>query len=444
MTRNMTRGGSMRIFSRTGLMTAMIAVGLSGCGVFDEDEVILPGERIPVRSQPAERASAAPAAAISAPRANAEWTQVNGSAAHALGHIEAPASLSVAWRADIGVGGDGLTATPVVAEGKVFTLDGAARLSAFSTSGGSSWRTDLTPEGESSDDGFGGGLAYDSGALYVTTGFGEVIAVDPSSGEIRWRQKMSAPIRSAPAASNGVVVAVARDNTAIAYAGEDGAVLWRLSGAASASAGILGGASPAISPGGVAIVPFASGELIAARLTTGQRLWTDVISGGRRAFARSVISDISADPVIQGVVVIAGNQSGQLVAIDGRNGRRGWVREFGARNAVWVDGTSVYLISDNAELRRLASNDGGTVWTTTLEEYRDPDDREDAIAYGGPVLAGGRLLVTSSEGEVLSFDPATGAQTGSVAVSGINGLGPVVAGGTVYVMTSAGGIVALR
>lgn len=434
----------MSIYSRKGLMTAILVTALAGCDVFGDDEVILPGERIPVRSQPAERASTAPAAAISAPIANAEWTQVNGSASHAIGHVQAPSGLSVAWRSDIGVGGDGLTATPVVAEGKVFTLDGAARVSAFSTSGGSSWRADLTPEGESSDDGFGGGLAYDSGTLYATSGFGEVVALDPSSGEIRWRQKMTAPIRSAPAAANGVVVAVARDNTAIAYAGEDGSVLWRLSGAASTSAGILGGASPAISPGGVAILPFASGELIAARLTTGQRLWTDVVSGGRRAFARSVISDISADPVIQGVVVIAGNQSGQLVAIDGRNGRRGWVRDFGARNAVWVDGTSVFLISDNAELRRLASNDGGTVWTTTLEEYRDPDDREDAIAYGGPVLAGGRLLVTSSRGELLSFDPATGAQTGSTSISGLTGLGPVVAGGTVYVVTSGGGLVALR
>lgn len=428
------------------MVMAALAVGLAGCSFFDEDEVILPGERIPVRAEAADRQTTATGnvTAISAPRQNADWTQVNGSATHAVGHLAAPASLSVAWRADAGVGGDGLTATPVVAGGKVFTLDAAAQVSAFSTSGQLSWRMDVTPEGEDSSDGFGGGLAFDSGALYVTTGFGEVLALDPNSGDIRWRQKMSAPIRSAPAAANGLVVAVARDNTALAFQGEDGDIIWRVSGASSTSAGVLGGASPAISPGGVAVLPFASGELIAVRSTTGQRLWTDVISGGRRAFARSVISDISADPVIQGVVVIAGNQSGQLVAIDGRNGRRGWVREFGARNAVWVDETAVYLISDNAELRRIASNDGGSVWTTTLEEYVDPDDRENAIAYGGPVLAGGRLIVTNSRGAVVSYDPATGAETSSVAVSGVSGLGPVVAGGTVYVMTRDGGIVALR
>ena len=435
----------MGIVSRLGLATAALTVALSGCSYFEEDEPILPGERIPVRASPADRqTSSGPAAALSAPRANAEWTQVNGSASHASGHLAAPASLSVAWRADAGAGGDGLTATPIVANGAVFTLDGAAQVSSFTTSGKANWRVDVTPEGEDSSDGFGGGLAYDSGALYVTTGFGEVLALDPSSGEIRWRQQMSAPVRAAAAAANGVVIAVARDNTALAFAGEDGSVLWRVSGASSTGAGVLGGASPAISPGGVAVLPFASGELIAVRVTSGQRLWTDVVSGGRRAFARSVISDISADPVIQGVVVISGNQAGQLVAIDGRNGRRGWAREFGARNAVWIDGTSVYLVSDNAELRRLASNDGGSVWATTLAEYRDPEDREDAIAYGGPVLAGGKLILTSSEGRVMSFDPATGEQVGETPVSGLSGLGPVVAGGTVYVMTKEGGLVALR
>lgn len=435
----------MKSIFRAGLAAAAILAAVGGCSVFEEDEVILEGERIPVRATPADRTAAAGAAEpLTQPVANADWTQVNGSPTHVMGHLAAPAGLSRAWSVDIGAGGDGLTATPVVAEGRVYTLDAAAQVSAFSTSGQNSWRVDLTPEGEDSDDGFGGGLAYDSGMLYAATGFGEVVALRPGSGEIVWRQKLSAPVRSAPAAAGGIVVAVARDNTALGFAGEDGRVLWRVAGASSTSAGVLGGASPAITQGGSVVLPFASGEIIAARIANGQRIWGDVISGGRRNFARAVISDISADPVVQGAIVIAGNQSGQLVAIDGRTGRRGWVREFGARNAVWMDGVSVFLISDNAELRRLTGNDGASVWTTTLEEYRDPDDREDAIAYGGPVLAGGRLLVTSSEGEVLSFDPATGAQVASVAVSGLTGLTPVVAGNTVYVITSNGGLTALR
>lgn len=428
-------------------LLAAACLALSGCGIFGDDEEILPGERIAVRAAPDERtidpAALAAISAIGAPQSNDAWTQTNGGPTHAIGHLAGPASPSVAWRADMGAGGDVLTATPVVAEGRVFTLDADARVTAFSTGGAEQWRVDLSPEAESGSDGFGGGLAFENGRIFATTGFGQVVALDAATGDEIWRKQMGAPVRAAPSVSDGVVIAIARDNTAIGYAAEDGAVRWRVTGASS-DAGILGGASAAVSPGGVAILPFGSGELMAVRANSGQRLWSDVLSGGRRGLARSAISDISADPVIQGVAVIAGNQSGRLVAIDGRNGRRGWTRDFGSRGAVWADAQTIYLVTDDAQLKRLSAQDGSTLWTTPLEEYRDPDDREDAIAYGGPVLAGGRLLVTSDEGALRLFDPATGAETGSVAVSGAAGLGPVVAGGTIYVVTSGGDLVALR
>lgn len=438
----------MTATTRIGIAAGLLAFALSGCSYFEDEEQILPGTRIPVRATAEERMTPADAAAqisaLTPPQANADWTQVNAVPTHAPGHLEGPASLSVAWRADIGDGGERLTATPVVAEGRIFTLDTRAQLSAFGLGGGSAqWRRDLSPEGESGRVGYGGGVAYENGRIFVTTGFGEVIAFTAAGGEELWRQKLTAPVRAAPAVSNGIVVVVARDNTALGISAEDGTVRWRAAGATS-DAGVYGGASPAISPGGVAIVPFGSGELMAIRAANGQRLWSDVVSGGRRSLARSVISDISSDPVIMGVAVIAGNQSGRLVAIDGRSGRRGWTREFGASRPVWGDGQTLFLITDSAELKRISGLDGSTMWSTPLQEFEDMDDRQGAIEYGGPVLAGGRLLVTSSLGRVMSFDPLTGAETGSTAVSGLVGLSPVVAGRVVYVLTDGGELVALR
>lgn len=438
----------MTAFARSCLIGGLVAFSVAGCSLFKEDEEILPGTRIPVRATAEERMTApdlaAQISAISAPTANAEWTHVNGATTHAPGHLAGPASLNVAWRADIGTGGERLTATPVVADGRIYALDAESTVSAFGSSGGARiWRVDVAPENEGSDDGFGGGLAFANGRLFVTTGFGEVIALNASSGEEIWRQKLPAPVRAAPAVQSGMVVVVARDNTALGLSAEDGSVRWRVAGASSA-AGIYGGASPAISPGGVAVIPFGSGEVFAVRLSSGQRLWSDVLSGGRRGLASSVISDISADPVIVGVAVIAGNQSGRLAAIDGRNGRRGWTRDFGAKRPVWAEGQTIFLISDSAELKRLSGQDGSTMWSTALPAYEDPEDREGAIGYGGPVLAGGRLILTSTEGKVLSFDPVTGQQVGSLDVSGLAGLGPVVAGGVVYVLTSSGQLVALR
>ncbi|MGB0854167.1 MAG: PQQ-binding-like beta-propeller repeat protein [Pikeienuella sp.] len=436
---------------RSVMVPLACVVGLSACGLFDDDEQLLAGDRIPVRlttddvlTRPEIRAQIEP---LTAPISNSEWTQTNGSSLHVMGHLAGPSSLSVAWTSSFGDGGGGrglLTSPPIVVGGSVFMLDAAAKVTAFDASSGArKWQADLSPEGEDGEDGFGGGLAFSNGKLLATTGFGEALALNPNSGEIEWRLRLTAPARAAPAATKGMMVAVSRDNTAFGVSIADGALLWRVAGASS-EAGVLGGASPAISANGVAILPFGSGELVAVNTANGRRIWSDVLSGGRRGLARSTISDISSDPVVMGVAVIAGNQSGRLAAFDGRSGRRGWTRDFGASSPVWGEGQTIFVITDDAKLMRLSGQDGSTMWSTPLRAFRDEDDREDPIGYGGPVLVGGHLVVTSSLGQVLTFDPITGEADQTISVSGAAALGPVVANGTVYVVTEGGSLVALR
>ena len=446
------RFGSRHIGTFRGLAIPLVcSIALAGCGIFGDDEELLSGERIPVRltsddvrTSPESRAQLEP---LSPVFSNNAWTQTNGSALHALGNLAGPSNLSVAWRSSFGDGGGGrglLTSPPIVAGGTVFMLDAAANVSAFDASTGARrWRTDLSPEGEDGTDGFGGGLAFENGVVHATTGFGEALALDATTGEIKWRLRLTAPSRAAPAVSNGLMVAIARDNTAFGISADDGGLVWRVAGASS-EAGVLGGASPAISDGGVAVLPFGSGELVAASASNGRRVWSDILSGGRRGLARSSISDISSDPVLMGVAVIAGNQSGRLAAFDGRSGRRGWTREFGASSPVWGDGQTIFVVTDDAQLMRLSAQDGSTLWSTPLRAFRDEEDREDPIGYGGPVLAGGHLIITSALGQVLTFDPISGEPVQNLSLSGAAPLGPVVANGTVYVVTNGGSLVALR
>jgi outer membrane protein assembly factor BamB len=142
--------------------------------------------------------------------------------------------------------------------------------------------------------------------------------------------------------------------------------------------------------------------------------------------------------------VFAANLSGQMVAIDGRSGRRGWLRTIGATNPAWPVGATLFVLDDDARLLRLASATGQTIWATQLKAYEDPDDRDEAIAYGGPVVAGGQVFVTSSEGELLVFDPATGAETGRVPLPDGASTGPAIAGGILYVLTDDARLVAFR
>jgi outer membrane protein assembly factor BamB len=60
------------------------------------------------------------------------------------------------------------------------------------------------------------------------------------------------------------------------------------------------------------------------------------------------------------------------------------------------------------------------------------------------VLAGGRLVVVSSDGFVRSFDPASGTFLGAAELPGGAASGPAVAGGTLYVISRKGQLHAFR
>lgn len=428
--------------------TLTMAVTLSACSVFDDEER-LSGERINIRNAQIDSDQAAilgGGAPIPAPVSNASWTQTNGQSTHASGHLVGPSSLNRVWTADAGSGGGSeaaITSSPIVVNGRVYALDAAAQVSSIDASTGSvGWRTDLAPEGESGEDGFGGGLASNGNRIFATTGFGEIVALDATSGEVIWRYRASSPFRAAPAVANGLVVAVTRSNRAVAVVTSTGQLAWRLDGI-SASAGLLGGASPAIS-GGLAVLPFASGEVMGVELASGRRIWSAVLGGARRGLARSSISDVTGDPVIAGRAVIAANQSGRMVAIDGQTGSRGWTRSVGSVGPIWAAGDSVYVVSDDSTLQRLSLNTGGTIWRTELPAYEDEEDREDPIAYSGAVLAGGNVLVTDSLGTLHSFDPTTGAPKETADLTTGTTTGAVVAGGTLYVLAGDGNLQAFR
>lgn len=431
---------------RIGLVAAVCTL-VTGCGLFDDEER-LSGERIAIRNQQQDftTGSSGGSGPIPAPVRNSDWTQTNGLASHAFGHLAAPRTLTRAWTVDAGSSGANdaaITSAPIVVRGRVFALDAAAQVTAVDASSGVvSWRADLTPEGESGDDGFGGGLASDGNRIFATTGFGELVALEISTGDIAWRYKAASPFRAAPAVSNGLVIAVTRGNRGIAVSTSSGDLVWRLDGF-SAGAGLLGGASPAVS-GGLAVLPFASGEIMGVDVSSGRRVWSAVLGGARRGLARSSIADVTGDPVIAGRIVVAANQSGRMVAIDGQTGQRGWTRSVGSMGPIWAAGDSIFVVSDDSTVQRLSIANGSTVWKAELPAYEDPEDREDPIAYSGAVLAGGNLLFTDSLGTLHAFDPTTGSPNFTVPLTAGSTTGVVVASGIVYVMAGDATLQAFR
>lgn len=438
---------------RSSFVLGMAAVSLlAAC---TEKEVILPGKREDIRSILSDGAAtgevqtAVVTRRLTLPRVrdNASWTHRIGSPKYRPSHPALAAAPALVWAADIGMG-DGkrnrITADPVVDQGRVFTLDAQALVTATSTAGATLWRTDLAPERDQPGDASGGGLALGAGKLFVSSGFGTLTAIDPASGKVIWQQKLGETGSGAPTVYGDLVYLTGGDDTAWALEVETGRVRWQLSQAPDVN-NVLGASAPAVNDKFV-VFAYGDGALHGAFRKGGLRLWSSYVSGQRRFKSIAKVGDITGDPVIDGNTVYVGSHSGRLAALDINTGKRIWTATEGAISPVWPVGGSVFALTDQNELVRLDARDGSRIWGTALPNFvkYHPRKASEVYAHYGPILAGGQLVVASNDGLLRFFDPASGALTRTVEVPGGATTAPVVAGGTLYVVGTNGQLYAFR
>lgn len=449
-------------FGRMGgrLVTGMgVLALLAACG---QREVILSGERFPVRAdlaasvpvegQPAPTAPAAPenqSVAISlGAQTGGDWTHRGGNSRHLMPHAALSATPQRVWSANIGAGSsrkNRIAAAPVVADGRVFTMDAGTTVTATSTGGGALWSTDLTASFDKGGGQSSGGLAAAGGRLYATTGYGELVALDASSGAIVWRQRVDAPISGAPATDGNAVYVSGRDGSAWAVDAATGKVIWQVVGTPGKTA-YVGTAAPTIGDRAV-IFPSSAGDLMAVlKIGGGTRVWQASLAGKRLGRAYALTSDVTGDAVIAGKTLFAGSGSGRTVAMSASSGERIWSAGEGALGPVAVAGGSLFLVNDEAKLVRLNAETGETIWAVDMPYFTNDKikRRKGIYAHYGPVLAGGRVMVVSSDGLLRAFDPTNGSLTYTTEIPGGAAAQPAVAGGTLYVVGGNGQLHAFR
>lgn len=443
-----------RLRRRSFLAATGSALTLVGCGggswLGEAEDPPLPGERKPVllieETVRADPSLANLNVVLPPPRRNPEWPQAGGNASHAMHHLEVADTIKETWRADIGAGSSGrsrLLATPVMAGGKVFTIDADGLVRAFAPADGRRLWEFSSSKGESADRLLGGTIASDSGWLFVTTAPGNVIGLNAETGTEVWHRPLRAPIRAAPTVAGDRVLIPTADNQLFALDGRTGEILWRQAGLFEQAA-ILGGASPAANDT-VTVAAFSSGEVMAIGLQSGQPLWNETVLRPRRTLAIGDISDIVGDPVIDGDRVIVAGASGEMASFDLIRGGRTWSADVTSTQTPWIAGDFLYVITERSELVCMLRQGGRIRWVSPLATLVKPDDPDSPrIRWSGPVLASDRLLVASSESEVLSVSPYTGEILGKASLPGPVSLPPIIADGTAYFLTDEGELLAYR
>ncbi|MEO3429625.1 PQQ-binding-like beta-propeller repeat protein [Pelagibius sp. CAU 1746] len=435
------------------LLPLSLPLVVSACGIsdwFGETEAPpLPGQRIAIlayeRGLRADPTIADVPVRLPEPYINTDWAQPGGSAAHAMYHLSLSANPRRVWSADLGEGsGDvaQLLAQPIVVEDAVYAMDARSTVSAFSATNGSRlWRVDLEDDDE---DGiyFGGGIAAEGGRIFVSTGFARIFALDAKTGELLWIHKAPGPMRGAPVASDGRVFVVTLDNQLLVLNAETGERLWNHVGVQE-TAGLLGTASPAVSRNTV-VVPYSSGEVLALLTDDGRTVWSENLSAIRRLDPLADIAQIRGLPVIDRDLVFAVSHAGQMLAVNLRQGVRAWQADVGGVQMPWAAGDFLYVLTNDGQVVCLQRHDGRIRWVTPLPRFADPEEQDVPIRWRGPVLAGDRLVIAGSHGEVISVSPYDGKLLGFFDLGDGAAVAPVVANNSLYLVTNGGDLVALR
>jgi outer membrane protein assembly factor BamB len=433
-------------------LALLALIVLAGCSSDDSwfggsEGPPLPGKRVSVmlleRDVSADPSLADLPIELPPPRRNDAWPQNGGNPTHVMNHLAAAAQLSLAWRDSIGEGSPGegqLLARPVVADGRVFTMDAEGTIRAFAAdSGASVWRL----EQDEADGLIGGGLAYANGRLFATLSSGDVVGLDAANGTEVWRQSLGLPVHAAPTVAEGRVLVLTADNQLYALEAATGRPLWRHAGFFEGT-GLLGGPSPAVDRG-LVVVPYSSAEVYAIRLDNGRPLWSDTVERPRRTEALDQITDIEAMPVIDGDVVYVAGYGGQMAAIDARRGIRRWDIDVASTETPWLAGDFIYVLTTRGEVVCLLRANGRIRWVSPLPRLVNPDDPGSTpIVWSGPILVGDRLLVAGSHGEAISMSPYTGEILGRQELPGPVVIPPVAADDTVYILTENAQLLAYR
>jgi len=437
------------------LILAVSLLALSACsgGFFSDEgeEKPLAGDRVSVLElqktlEPDDDALNAQGFIAPEPWKNDFWPQAGGYPNHAMQNLaftdQQPKRI---WTSDIGQGsekGFPLTAQPVVADGKVFTLSSALELSAFGVEDGKRlWQIDARKEGEK-DPVISGGISFSGGVLFVTSGYDELLAVNPADGKIYWRAKLNAPSRAAPSILDGRVFVSTLSNSVMAFDAKNGSPLWEYSGLTNTE-GLLGAPAPAVE-GGVVVPAFSSGEVYALRVENGSVAWSDNLAGALRLGGLSGLSDIRGFPVIDKDIVIAVSFAGKLAAIDALSGARVWEKDIGSAQTPWVAGNHLFVLTSSNQIAALGRDTGAIRWVSQLARYKDKESREDPIFWSGPVLAGGRLLAFSSDGRAAEVKAEDGTLIRQWPVGKGVSIPPVIAGGVLYLLSGDGTLAAYQ
>lgn len=301
---------------------------------------------------------------------------------------------------------DRMVFSPIITDDKIYTLNSGGNLYAKNLSDYKTiWKKELV-DGRLVKNFINGKISYLNGKIFASTGYNMIFSINAENGQIAWQKTIGSLAISAPISDGKQIFVITNDNKTYSLSAETGEINWVHSGILKAT-GILGSANP-VSYKNYLVAAYSSGEVYLLDKKTGNPVWSYDLNLNKSNSSDFILSDVDATPVVSGDVVYAIGNGGLMMAIRISDGAMLWQNELASITDFWIAGDFIYLVNNDNQLICVYKKTGGIKWNAQLANYLNPKKSKGKIIYNGIIMAGGNLIVTNSNRELLVISPLDG------------------------------------
>jgi outer membrane protein assembly factor BamB len=344
--------------------------------------------------------------------------------------IKATRDVNQLW--SVSLGGDSerlrLALRPAVVEGVVYAASHDGEVAAFAAqSGKRAWsiKTKLP---------LSAGPEVGAGVVVIGSSEGDLLALDATNGQERWRTSIKSEILARPLVVNDVVVVRTVDGHIEALSLTDGARRWSVDEQVPRLT--LRGTSPPVLAGDRIVAGFDSGRMLAIDVRNGEVLWDTIVNApsGRTELER--LADIDSPPRVSGDDIFVVGFQGRVAMLALDSGQIWWARDASSYRGFSMDEDNLYLTNADSVVIAMKRSDGAVLW------------EQDAMKRRGltaPAVDGDSLVVGDFEGYVHWLDKATGEIVARQKTDGERITNPAVTTDAgVFVQTDSGKLLAFK
>jgi outer membrane protein assembly factor BamB len=204
-----------------------------------------------------------------------------------------------------------------------------------------------------------GGVGVGLNEVTVGTPSGLLIAYDLNS-KLLWKTRLSSQILSAPTIHEGLVIVRTSDNLIHGINVKDGLKKWTFSRTGPPLS--LRSNVGVVASDGVIYAGFPGGKLAAIREDNGSLIWEITVAQPKGITEIERASDVTSNPVIDGMTIYTVAYQGKISAVDRVNARTLWSRDISSYTGLNIDGARIYLSHTGGALYALAIESGKTYW----------------------------------------------------------------------------------